>query len=56
MNHAPSPRDFYDSADPARWGRDEMPEQGRVTAEWLARVSSKDRHLSSDAAAALSQA
>lgn len=34
---APTPRAFYDSADPARWGRDEMPEQERVTVEWLAR-------------------
>ena len=31
-------RDFYDSDDPARWGRDEMPEQERVTLEWLARA------------------
>jgi SAM-dependent methyltransferase len=36
----PSPRDFYDSADPARWGRDEMPEQERVTIDWIARVAS----------------
>ncbi len=41
MNDTPTPRDFYDSADPARWGRDEMPEQGRVTADWLARVSAE---------------
>lgn len=34
---APTPRAFYDSADPARWGRDEMPEQERVTVEWLTR-------------------
>jgi ubiquinone/menaquinone biosynthesis C-methylase UbiE len=32
-------RDFYDSSDPARWGRDEMPEQERVTLEWLARAA-----------------
>lgn len=31
-----SARDFYDSDDPVRWGRDEMPEQERVTLEWLA--------------------
>jgi SAM-dependent methyltransferase len=30
-------RDFYDSADPARWGRPEMPEQEGVTVDWLAR-------------------
>lgn len=30
-----SARDFYDSDDPVRWGRDEMPEQERVTLEWL---------------------
>ena len=34
---APTPRDFYDSADPARWGRDEMPEQEQITRDWLAR-------------------
>jgi ubiquinone/menaquinone biosynthesis C-methylase UbiE len=34
---APTPRDFYDSADAVRWGRDEMLEQERVTREWLAR-------------------
>ena len=31
-------RDFFDSNDPARWGRDEMPEQERVTLEWLAQA------------------
>lgn len=31
-------RDFYDSSDPARWGRDEMPEQERVTREWSVRA------------------
>jgi SAM-dependent methyltransferase len=31
-------RRFFDSSDPARWGRSEMPEQGRVTAEWVDRV------------------
>jgi SAM-dependent methyltransferase len=31
-------RRFFDSSDPARWGRSEMPEQGEVTAEWVARV------------------
>ncbi|HEV7768851.1 MAG TPA: class I SAM-dependent methyltransferase [Thermoanaerobaculia bacterium] len=36
---APSARDFYDSADPARWGRDEMPEQGQVTRDWLSRAT-----------------
>ena len=39
MSASPTPRDFYDSADPARWGRDEMPEQERVTSDWLARVA-----------------
>jgi SAM-dependent methyltransferase len=38
--NAPTARDFYDSADPARWGRDEMPEQERVTTDWLARSAS----------------
>jgi SAM-dependent methyltransferase len=33
-----SARDFYDSADPTRWGRDEMPEQERVTRDWAARA------------------
>ena len=36
---AGSARDFYDSADPVRWGRDEMPEQERVTREWAARAN-----------------
>ena len=31
-------RRFFDSTDPARWGREEMPEQERVTLEWLARA------------------
>jgi SAM-dependent methyltransferase len=35
----PSARRFFDSTDPARWGREEMPEQGRVTLEWLQRVA-----------------
>jgi ubiquinone/menaquinone biosynthesis C-methylase UbiE len=35
----PTARDFFDSADPARWGRDEMPEQERVTVDWLKRLS-----------------
>jgi ubiquinone/menaquinone biosynthesis C-methylase UbiE len=45
MMDAPTPRDFYDSADPARWGRDEMPEQERVTIEWLARSAAKGMAL-----------
>jgi ubiquinone/menaquinone biosynthesis C-methylase UbiE len=32
-------RRFFDSADPARWGREEMPEAARVTAEWIARAN-----------------
>lgn len=36
---APTPRDFYDSDDPARWGRGEMPEQQQITREWLSRAS-----------------
>ncbi|HYO79653.1 MAG TPA: class I SAM-dependent methyltransferase [Thermoanaerobaculia bacterium] len=32
-------REFFDSADPARWGRDEMPEQERVTRDWIARAN-----------------
>ena len=35
----PRARNFFDSTDPARWGRNEMPEQARVTAEWIARVA-----------------
>jgi SAM-dependent methyltransferase len=38
-------RTFYDSDDPARWGRDEMPEQERVTREWLSRVAVDGPHL-----------
>lgn len=34
-----TPRDFYDSADPARWGRDEMPEQESVTRDWAQRAA-----------------
>ena len=30
---------FYNADDPSRWGRAEMPEAVRVTAEWLARVT-----------------
>lgn len=31
-------RRFFDSNDPARWGRDEMPQQERTTLEWLERL------------------
>lgn len=34
-----SARDFYDSDDPQRWGRDEMPEQERVTLQWRAHAA-----------------
>jgi len=30
---------FYNAQDPARWGRAEMPDALRVTAEWLARTT-----------------
>lgn len=32
-------RTFFDSTDPARWGRDEMPESERVTLDWLTRLA-----------------
>lgn len=31
-------RRFFDSNDPSRWGREEMPEQGGITAAWLSRI------------------
>lgn len=34
----PAARAFYDSTDAARWGREEMPEQHQVTADWIARL------------------
>jgi len=34
----PRARAFFDSSDPTRWGREEMPEQGQVTLDWLART------------------
>ena len=34
--------DFYNTSDPSRWGRDEMPEDAtRVTAEWLSHANPK---------------
>ena len=36
MNEAA--RQFFDSNDPARWGRNEMPEQERVTLSWQQRT------------------
>jgi SAM-dependent methyltransferase len=32
-------RRFFDSTDPARWGRPEMPEQEGVTRDWIARAA-----------------
>jgi SAM-dependent methyltransferase len=32
------PRDFFDSLDAARWGRAEMPQQERITREWIERT------------------
>jgi SAM-dependent methyltransferase len=32
-------RRFFDSSDPARWGRAEMPEQEALTREWIARAA-----------------
>jgi SAM-dependent methyltransferase len=34
----PDARRFFDSNDPSRWGREEMPEQRGITAAWLARL------------------
>lgn len=34
-------RRFFDSGDPARWGRDEMPEAEQVTREWLSRLETE---------------
>lgn len=36
-----SARDFYDSFDPSRWGRDEMSGQVQVTRDWLAQSDSE---------------
>jgi SAM-dependent methyltransferase len=33
-----SAREFFDSHDPARWGRNEMPEQRQVTLGWIERT------------------
>jgi len=33
-----SPADFYNTVDPARWGRSEMPGALQITSEWLALV------------------
>jgi len=33
-----SPTDFYNTIDPARWGRSEMPDALNVTSEWLAGI------------------
>ncbi|HEX8170305.1 MAG TPA: class I SAM-dependent methyltransferase [Thermoanaerobaculia bacterium] len=38
-------RRFFDSGDTARWGREEMPEQERVTREWHARTAPHARSL-----------
>lgn len=35
----PQARRFFDSTDPARWGREEMPEQSQITLRWIERVS-----------------
>ena len=44
MTESPGRR-FFDSGDLARWGREEMPEQGRVTQDWLERTSTNGPSL-----------
>jgi SAM-dependent methyltransferase len=39
------PRRFFDSADAARWGRGEMPEQGEITRTWIERANAHGRAL-----------
>jgi SAM-dependent methyltransferase len=34
-----SPRDYYDSLDAARWGRQELTDQRRVTEQWAAQLA-----------------
>ncbi len=42
---SPSARDFFDSADPVRWGRTEMPEQRQVTLSWVERTGTRGPSL-----------